>query len=114
MKCPVCAEPTKVVDSRKKIDHLYRRRECKACGTRFSTREIPYHFKFVPKDNTEEAKEIARLEELNKLIEEQLADASASSRGHMRTGGNRNSKKADWSMDRKNLYGKDAYEYEGD
>ena len=43
MKCPVCSFPdTKVIDSRKTEDQssIRRRRQCEACGKRFTTFEI--------------------------------------------------------------------------
>ena len=40
MKCKSCRVETKVVDSRKKSDGVWRRRECPACKTRFSTLEV--------------------------------------------------------------------------
>ncbi|MGQ9853903.1 MAG: NrdR family transcriptional regulator, partial [Candidatus Oleimicrobiaceae bacterium] len=42
MKCPFCAHPdTHVIDSRTRGDGQFvrRRRECLACGKRFTTRE---------------------------------------------------------------------------
>ena len=40
MKCKSCHVETKVVDSRKKSDGVWRRRECPACKTRFNTLEV--------------------------------------------------------------------------
>ena len=40
MKCKSCRVETKVVDSRKKSDGVWRRRECPACKTRFNTLEV--------------------------------------------------------------------------
>lgn len=41
MKCIYCsAEETEVADSRKVGDTIRRRRECKKCGTRFTTYEV--------------------------------------------------------------------------
>ncbi len=40
MICPVCEGNTKVVDSRKYCDHIYRVRKCLKCGYRFPTTEI--------------------------------------------------------------------------
>lgn len=40
MECPNCENPrTEVLESRKKPDTIRRRRECKRCGTRFTTYE---------------------------------------------------------------------------
>ena len=39
MKCKSCAVETKVVDSRRKMDGVWRRRECAACKRRFNTME---------------------------------------------------------------------------
>lgn len=40
MNCPKCGSGTYVVDSRHKPSRIYRRRECRVCGNRFSTAEI--------------------------------------------------------------------------
>ena len=40
MTCPNCNEKTKVIDSKTDEDSTERRRECTACGYRFSTVEI--------------------------------------------------------------------------
>lgn len=40
MTCPKCYEKTKVIDSTTDEDSTTRRRECMACGYRFSTIEI--------------------------------------------------------------------------
>ena len=40
MTCPKCNEKTKVIDSIPNDDSTERRRECVACGYRFSTVEI--------------------------------------------------------------------------
>ncbi|MFA4820079.1 MAG: transcriptional regulator NrdR [Candidatus Aenigmatarchaeota archaeon] len=39
MKCPFCSGETKVVDKRDGEDNTRRRRECEACGKRFTTYE---------------------------------------------------------------------------
>lgn len=39
MKCPKCEGPSRVVDSVKNKDHVRRRRECRKCENRFSTKE---------------------------------------------------------------------------
>lgn len=39
MKCPFCADSTRVTDSRPTLDGIRRRRECSACGRRFTTHE---------------------------------------------------------------------------
>ena len=78
MKCPECDGPTKVIDSRKKPEYLYRRRLCRACGARFSTKEVAFNIVLPSqktKEDEEKAKELARLEELNKLINAQVKDA---------------------------------------
>jgi transcriptional regulator NrdR family protein len=36
VKCPVCSEPTKVVDK----DGPERRRQCTGCGQKFTTQEV--------------------------------------------------------------------------
>ncbi|RMD66989.1 transcriptional repressor NrdR [Candidatus Pacearchaeota archaeon] len=58
MKCPYCAhEDTKVVDKRDFGDITRRRRECKKCGKRFSTRESVERaeLRVVKKDGSIEA-----------------------------------------------------------
>lgn len=40
MNCPICDEPTKVIDSRSCDDgRVKRRRQCTICGRRFNTVE---------------------------------------------------------------------------
>ena len=39
MKCPYCGKKSKVVDTRSAGEGIRRRRECKACGQRFTTYE---------------------------------------------------------------------------
>lgn len=39
MTCPICGNETKVVDSRRQVDFIYRRRKCIACGYTFTTSE---------------------------------------------------------------------------
>lgn len=39
MTCPVCFGYTKVIDSRKRIDHVLRQRKCILCGYTFNTIE---------------------------------------------------------------------------
>lgn len=40
MRCPECQQPdSRVIDSRTAGDHVRRRRECQACGHRFTTYE---------------------------------------------------------------------------
>jgi transcriptional repressor NrdR len=39
MKCPYCGKKTRVIDSRSAGEGIRRRRECKACGQRFTTYE---------------------------------------------------------------------------
>lgn len=42
MRCPTCGKrQSYVIDSRVRIDTIYRRRECVTCDSRFSTYEIP-------------------------------------------------------------------------
>lgn len=40
MDCPKCGCGTYVMDSRQKPYRVYRRRECRVCGYRFSTSEM--------------------------------------------------------------------------
>lgn len=39
MRCPSCDIETRVLDTRRKSDGVYRRRVCPTCDARFSTRE---------------------------------------------------------------------------
>jgi transcriptional regulator NrdR family protein len=41
VNCPACGSPTRVIDSRKAARQVRRRRECKECGQRFTTLEMP-------------------------------------------------------------------------
>ena len=59
MKCPVCGFPeSKVVDSRPTADgsSIRRRRECEACGRRFTTFEVLESLQIIvrKKDGTRE------------------------------------------------------------
>ena len=48
MKCPYCGSPdSKVLDSRPADDRIKRRRECEACGKRFTTYEAVEHSPLV-------------------------------------------------------------------
>jgi transcriptional regulator NrdR family protein len=38
--CDFCGKPTRVIDKRNRTDVVARRRECTACGERFSTYEV--------------------------------------------------------------------------
>ena len=40
MRCPKCMSRSRVIDSRRQGGRVYRRRQCKGCGGRFSTVEI--------------------------------------------------------------------------
>lgn len=40
MTCPVCGGKTHIINSRSDGETVRRRRECKDCGRRFTTREI--------------------------------------------------------------------------
>lgn len=40
MTCPVCGGQTRITDSRSDGETVRRRRECRECGHRFTTREI--------------------------------------------------------------------------
>lgn len=67
MKCPFCSsDDTKVIDSRPADDNtsIRRRRQCEACGKRFTTYEkletMP--LMVVKKDNTREAYNRAKIE----------------------------------------------------
>lgn len=39
MICPVCKQATEVIDARPSTGNFRRRRRCKSCGYRFTTRE---------------------------------------------------------------------------
>ena len=51
MLCPECEAPTRVLDSRWRLNRLYRRRECPA-GHRFSTTEVVRDDRAVPDPST--------------------------------------------------------------
>jgi transcriptional regulator NrdR family protein len=40
MNCPKCNADTMVLESRRKVDMIHRRRKCLECGYRFNTDEI--------------------------------------------------------------------------
>jgi len=62
MRCPRCdSEKLSVADSRHREGRIYRRRECRDCGYRFSTIELP----IAEWDRHQREKEaIARLKEI--------------------------------------------------
>ena len=65
MKCPFCGElNSRVIDSRPADNSIRRRRQCEACGKRFTTYEkietIP--MMVVKKDNTREPYDRAKIE----------------------------------------------------
>ena len=39
MTCPICGGDTKVINSRDRVDYVYRRRKCVICGHLFTTEE---------------------------------------------------------------------------
>lgn len=39
MTCPICGADTKIIDSRKHIDYVSRKRKCIECGYKFATEE---------------------------------------------------------------------------
>lgn len=45
MECPKCGENTKVLETRKYIEFVYRRRKCKSCLFIFWTEERKIHAK---------------------------------------------------------------------
>jgi len=49
MKCTACATETMVLSTRSRESGIYRRRECPACGTRFSTMEAAVGMRPGPK-----------------------------------------------------------------
>ena len=56
MKCPYCGKKSKVVDTRSAGEGIRRRRECKACGQRFTTYErvAPMRLMVVKSDGRRE------------------------------------------------------------
>lgn len=48
MFCPKCGKATNVVDSRKKPEKVYRRRNCPHCSYSFSTMEVPVRLDMTP------------------------------------------------------------------
>lgn len=55
MKCASCQTDTLVRESRRREDGMYRRRECPACGARFSTMETVVGLKPGPKSQKPDA-----------------------------------------------------------
>ncbi len=55
MKCASCQAETAVLESRRRDDGMYRRRECPSCGARFSTMETVVGLKPGPKSQKPEA-----------------------------------------------------------
>lgn len=51
--CPTCGEyDWKVTDSRPSAGYVHRRRECRICGTRISTREEPVEARVAPEPDS--------------------------------------------------------------
>lgn len=44
MKCPLCGEQSKVMESREWHGTMLRRRKCKACGQLFYTEEVEIEY----------------------------------------------------------------------
>jgi len=55
MRCGACDVETRVIETRKRADGLYRRRECPECGTRVSTMEQVVGLSPGPKSQKPEA-----------------------------------------------------------
>lgn len=55
MRCASCQTETTVLESRRRDDGTYRRRECLSCGARFSTMETVVGLKPGPKSQKPEA-----------------------------------------------------------
>lgn len=55
MRCASCQTETTVLESRRRDDGTYRRRECPTCGSRFSTMETLVGLKPGPKSQKPEA-----------------------------------------------------------
>ena len=55
MRCASCDTDTIVLESRRREDGTYRRRECPSCGARFSTMETVVGLKPGPKSQKPEA-----------------------------------------------------------
>lgn len=71
MICPLCGGQTAVVDSRPSEDDITRRRECRACGHRFTTIEIDLDLyeRITPPDYDMIRSKVDRsLEELRRVI----------------------------------------------
>ena len=81
VKCPVCAAPdSRVLDSRPAENNSIRRRECTACGKRFTTYEVveTVPLTVVKKDGTREIFDRHKLETgLLKACEKRPVDAKA-------------------------------------
>lgn len=81
MNCPYCEGPSKVVDSRPIPDGIRRRRECEACGRRFTTHErlAPVEIRVIKQpgrspevfDAAKIARAVARVVRDGRLTEEQ-------------------------------------------
>lgn len=65
MNCPKCDAETAVIDSRSALGTVRRRRQCEACGHRFTTRE-------VNQEDWEALREAVRRAELHRRIAEAL------------------------------------------
>jgi hypothetical protein len=103
VRCPECDGATIVKDSRKRKEYIYRRREC-GCGVRFSTKEVVFGIQLPPES------EIARLDELSKLIASQINDANQSLRGRIVRGGGNASARATKSLDYTNSHGRTLHD----
>ncbi len=55
MRCGTCDVETRVIETRKRADGLYRRRECPECGARLSTMETVVRLKRGQKSQKREA-----------------------------------------------------------
>ncbi len=103
MKCPYCQErETKVIDTREASEGVRRRRECKACGKRFTTYEhvAPSKPMVVKRDGRREEFDRAKLlagvrkactkrpiavEEVERLVSEVEARVLARKRGEVKS-----------------------------
>jgi len=65
VNCPKCDAETSVIDSRFALGTVRRRRQCDACGHRFTTRE-------VNQEDWESLRESVRRAELHRSIAETL------------------------------------------
>jgi transcriptional repressor NrdR len=82
IRCPFCGSPkTKVIDSRKIIGGVRRRRECIECGERHSTAEVTQnylrHQKLTPAQKTKQTRGIHKSSKRKQVDPAALDDAGS-------------------------------------